>query len=38
MRDKWIEYERRKKEIEKRNISPQEYDRLILLLARELGL
>ena len=38
MRDRWIEYERRKKEIEKRNISPQEYDRLILLLARELGL
>lgn len=38
MRDRWIEYERRKKEIEKRNLSPQEYDRLILLLVKELGL
>jgi hypothetical protein len=38
MRDKYLEYARRKKEIEKRNLSPQEDDRLILLLVKELGI
>ena len=36
--NKWKEYERRKKELQDKNLSPKEYEKAIKKLVKELGL
>lgn len=36
--NKWQEYERRKKEIQDKNLSPEEYEKAIKKLIKELNL
>lgn len=38
MRDRWQEYERRKRLLQSLDLSPSDYEKAIRLLIRELGL
>jgi hypothetical protein len=35
--NKWLEYERRKKDLQRKNLTPEEYEEAIKKIAKELG-